>query len=85
VKLNFSMPIEAADTERRIISGKVMEYGAIGSTSVGPVVFERGSIQIPNTAKIKMLVMHQPNNPIGRAQSFSMTATSCMAILRFLQ
>jgi uncharacterized protein len=71
VKLNFSMPIEAADTERRIISGKVMEYGAIGSTSVGPVVFERGSIQIPNTAKIKMLVMHQPNNPIGRAQSFS--------------
>jgi uncharacterized protein len=71
VKLNFSMPIEAADTERRIISGKVMEYGAIGSTSVGPVVFERGSIQIPNTAKIKLLAQHEPNNPIGRAQSFS--------------
>tara|TARA_R110000868_G_scaffold152738_1_gene377963 strand:+ start:708 stop:2231 length:1524 start_codon:yes stop_codon:yes gene_type:complete len=65
------MPIEAADTERRIISGKVMEYGAIGSTSVGPVVFERGSIQIPNTAKIKLLAQHEPNNPIGRAQSFS--------------
>jgi uncharacterized protein len=71
LKLNFSMPIEAADTERRIISGKVMEYGAIGSTSVGPVVFERGSIQIPNTAKIKLLAQHEPNNPIGRAQSFS--------------
>ena len=71
MKLNFSMPIEAADTERRIISGKVMEYGAIGSTSVGPVVFERGSIQIPNTAKIKLLAQHEPNNPIGRAQSFS--------------
>ena len=65
------MPIEAADAERRIISGKVMEYGAIGSTSVGPVVFERGSIQIPNTAKIKLLAQHQPENPIGRAQSFS--------------
>ena len=65
------MPIEAADTERRIISGKVMEYGAVGSTSVGPVVFERGSIQIPNTAKIKLLAQHEPNNPIGRAQSFS--------------
>ena len=65
------MPIEAADAERRIISGKVMEYGAIGSTSVGPVVFERGSIQIPNTAKIKLLAQHEPNNPIGRAQSFS--------------
>ena len=71
MKLNFSMPIQAADTERRIISGKVMEYGAIGSTSVGPVVFERGSIQIPNTAKIKLLAQHEPNNPIGRAQSFS--------------
>jgi HK97 family phage prohead protease len=71
LKLNFSMAIEAADTERRIISGKVMEYGAIGSTSVGPVVFERGSIQIPNTAKIKLLAQHEPNNPIGRAQSFS--------------
>ena len=65
------MPIEAADAERRIISGKVMEYGAIGSTSVGPVVFERNSIQIPNTAKIKLLAQHEPNNPIGRAQSFS--------------
>lgn len=71
MKLTFSTPIEAADTERRIISGKVMEYGAIGHTSVGPVVFEHGSIQIPSTAKIKLLAQHEPNNPIGRAQSFS--------------
>jgi len=71
LKLTFSTPIEAADTERRIISGKVMEYGAIGHTSVGPVVFEHGSIQIPSTAKIKLLAQHEPNNPIGRAQSFS--------------
>jgi len=48
-----------------------MEYGAIGHTSVGPVVFEHGSIQIPSTAKIKLLAQHEPNNPIGRAQSFS--------------
>lgn len=71
MKLTFSTPIEAADTERRIISGKVMEYGATGHTSVGPVVFERGSIQIPNTAKVKLLAQHEPNNPIGRAQSFT--------------
>ncbi|CAB4222028.1 Phage major capsid protein, HK97 [uncultured Caudovirales phage] len=71
MKLTFSTPIEAADTERRIISGKVMEYGAIGHTSVGPVVFEHGSIQIPSTAKIKLLAQHETNNPIGRAQSFS--------------
>ena len=71
MKLTFSTPIEAADTERRIISGKVMEYGAIGHTSAGAVMFEHGSIQIPSTAKVKLLAQHEPNNPIGRAQSFS--------------
>lgn len=71
MKLTFSTPIEAADTERRIISGKVMEYGAIGQTSAGAVMFEHGSIQIPSTAKVKLLAQHEPNNPIGRAQSFS--------------
>jgi HK97 family phage prohead protease len=34
-------------------------------------MFERGSIAIPSTAKIKLLAQHQANNPIGRAQSFS--------------
>ena len=71
MKLTFSTPIQASDTERRIISGKVMEYGAIGQTSAGPVVFEHGSIEIPTAAKIKLLAQHEPNNPIGRAQSFS--------------
>ena len=71
MKLTFSTPIEAADTQRRIISGKVMEYGAIGHTSAGAVMFEHGSIQIPSTAKVKLLAQHEPNNPIGRAQSFS--------------
>jgi len=71
MNLTFSTPIQAADTERRIISGKVMEYGAVGQTSVGPVVFEHGSIQIPSPGRIKLLAQHEPNNPIGRAQSFS--------------
>ena len=48
-----------------------MEFGAIGNTSVGPVMFERGSIEIPAAAKVKLLAQHEPNNPIGRAQSFS--------------
>ena len=71
MKLTFSTPIEAADAERRIIAGKIMEFGAIGHTSVGPVMFERGSIEIPTVAKVKLLAQHEPNNPIGRAQSFS--------------
>ena len=71
MKLIFSTPIQAADTERRIISGKIMEYGAVGHTSVGAVVFELGSIQIPSPGKIKLLAQHRPDDPIGRAQSFS--------------
>jgi len=71
MKLTFSAPIEAADSERRIISGKVVEYETTGSTSAGLVMFERGSIEIPSPAKIKLLAQHEPNNPIGRAQSFS--------------
>jgi len=71
MKLTFSTPIQAADAERRIISGKIMEYGATGHTSVGPVIFERGSISIPSAAKVKLLAQHETNNPIGRAQSFT--------------
>lgn len=71
MKLTFSTSIQAADTERRIISGKIMEYGATGQTSAGPVVFQEGSIQMPAPSKIKLLAQHDATNPIGRAQSFS--------------
>lgn len=71
MKLTFSTSIQAADSERRIIAGKIMEYGATGQTSAGPVIFERGSISIPSPAKVKLLAQHEPNNPIGRAQSFT--------------
>ena len=71
MKLTFSTPIQAADTERRMITGTIMEYGATGQTSAGPVVFEQGSIQMPSASRIKLLAQHNANDPIGRAQSFS--------------
>ena len=73
MKLTFSSAIEAADTERRIIAGVVVPFGEIGNTSVGPVMFERGSIAIHDTAKVKLLLQHQPNAILGRAQSFKTT------------
>ncbi len=69
--LTFSQEIQAADTERRIVSGLVAPYGEVGYTSAGPVVFERGSIVIPDTNKIKLLSQHQQDKPVGRAISFS--------------
>ena len=73
MKLTFSSAIEAADTERRIIAGVVVPFNEIGNTSVGPVMFERGSIAIHDTAKVKLLLQHQPNAILGRAQSFKTT------------
>jgi HK97 family phage prohead protease len=71
VLLTFSQEIQAADTDRRIVSGLVAPYGEVGHTSAGPVVFERGSIAIPDATKIKLLSQHQQDKPVGRAISFS--------------
>ena len=72
--LTFSSPIEASDAQRRIIAGQIVPFGSVGNTSVGRVIFERGSIQIPAASKIKLLAQHNTNDPIGRAQSFKETS-----------
>ncbi len=69
--LTFSQEIQAADTERRVISGLVAPYGEVGFTSAGPVMFERGAIAIPDASKIKLLSQHQQDKPVGRAINFS--------------
>jgi HK97 family phage prohead protease len=71
VLLTFNQEIQAADTERRIVSGLIAPYGEVGYTSAGAVVFERGSITIPDATKIKLLSQHQQDKPVGRAISFS--------------
>jgi len=71
VLLTFSQEIQAADTERRMISGLVAPYGEIGFTSAGPVMFERGSITYAEASQIKLLMQHQADKPVGRAISFS--------------
>ena len=69
VILTFSSNIEASDTERRIIAGKIAPYGEIGNTSAGAVVFAEGSISIPDVARVKLLMSHDNSKPIGRMQS----------------
>jgi HK97 family phage prohead protease len=65
--LTFNNAIEAADTERRMITGKIAPYGEVGYTSAGPVVFQQGSIAIPDVTKIKLLMQHDSTKPVGRA------------------
>ena len=54
--------------ERREISGKIvpMGTGEVGSTNMGGVVFEAGSIEIADPSKIKLLSQHDMKKPVGR-------------------
>jgi HK97 family phage prohead protease len=64
--INFSADLEASES-RRIIAGKIVPFeNEIGNTSVGKVIFEKGSIQIDEPAKVKLLLEHDPKSPIGR-------------------
>jgi HK97 family phage prohead protease len=74
--------ITAADGERRIIAGQIVPFGAVGNTSVGKTIFERGSIQIPAPSKIKLLAQHNTNDPIGRAKSFNETASGIDGVFK---
>jgi HK97 family phage prohead protease len=69
--LTFSSQVEAADGERRIIAGKIVPFEEVGNTSVGKVVFAKDSIEIGDPGKVKMLMQHRPEKPIGRMQKFN--------------
>ena len=79
MQLTFSSDIEC-DQGRRLISGKIVPYdGEIGQTSVGKVVFEQGSIQLPEPGKSKLLLEHDAKKPIGKAVSFNETPNGVYA------
>jgi HK97 family phage prohead protease len=71
MKLTFASQIQSADGERRIIAGKIVPYEEVGNTSVGKVVFAKDSIEIGDPGKVKMLMQHMPERPIGRMQNFN--------------
>jgi HK97 family phage prohead protease len=69
--INFSADLEASES-RRIIAGKIVPFeNEIGNTSVGKVIFERGSIAIDEPSKVKLLLEHDPKSPIGRMKNVS--------------
>ena len=71
--ITFSAELKA-DAAERTISGKIVPYdGEVGMTSAGAVVFERGAINIAESSKVKLLLEHDPKQPIGRAQFFNET------------
>ena len=77
MKITFDAAFAAdvqASSETRQISGKIVPLGTeTGNTSAGPVVFERGSIEIPEPKTVRLLSQHDVKAPLGRAQSFTET------------
>jgi HK97 family phage prohead protease len=80
MKITFDAAFAAdvqASSETRQISGKIVPLGTeVGNTSAGAVIFERGSIQIPEPKTVRLLSQHDVKAPLGRAQSFTETEDS---------
>jgi uncharacterized protein len=70
-----------ADSASRTISGKIVPLNVeAGSTNYGKVIFESGSIEIPDAKSIKLLSQHDVKKPLGRAVSFSESENSIDAV-----
>jgi HK97 family phage prohead protease len=77
--INFSADLEASES-RRIIAGKIVPFeNEIGQTSVGRVIFEKGSIQIDEPKSVKLLLEHDAKMPIGRMKNVTEDASGIYA------
>ena len=70
-----------ADSASRTISGKIVPLNVeAGSTNYGKVIFESGSIEIPDAKSIKLLSQHDVKKPLGRGVSFAESENSIDAV-----
>jgi HK97 family phage prohead protease len=82
MRLTFSNDI-TCNAEERTITGKIVPFGnEIGYTSAGKVVFAKGSIEIPDSPKPKLLLEHDPKKPIGRLMSYEETEDGIYATFK---
>lgn len=80
VSLTFSQPITAANSETRTITGQIVPWDQVGYASLGAVIFERGSITIPE--RVKVLQEHDNRKPVGFMANATETATGITAELK---
>jgi len=66
--VKFSADVTAADVNRRTIVGRILPFGEVGNTSLGPVVFAAGSLNSPG--EVKLLLEHDGRRPIGKSTGF---------------
>lgn len=80
VSLTFAQPVTAANSETRTITGQIVPWDQVGFASLGPVVFERGSIEIPD--RVKVLEEHDNRKPVGFMSNAIQTESGITADLK---
>ena len=71
MNLTASYRLTAADLETRTITGSIVPFGSVGSTSAGPTIIAAGSVDVPD--RVVMLVGHDDDRPVGRLTSHEVT------------
>ena len=69
MKIEFPVTLTAADSESRIIAGRIVAWNSPGNTSAGMTEFLPSSITFGKN--IKLLLEHQRSAPIGKLLSWS--------------
>jgi HK97 family phage prohead protease len=78
--ITFSADL-TADSANRTISGKIVPLNVeAGSTNMGKVIFESGSIEIADPKSIKLLNQHDIKKPLGRGVTFSESEDAIHAV-----
>ena len=83
--VTFSAPVMTASSETRTITGQIVPFGAVGQTSLGPVIFELGSIHDIVPADVKLLLQHDGTRPIGKMTDFTITPGGINASFKIAQ
>jgi hypothetical protein len=77
MKITMPYAITAADTESRIIAGRIVSWNAEGSTSAGRTMFKSDSITMAKN--IKLVLQHDVTRPLGKMVSFEQDAEGITA------
>jgi HK97 family phage prohead protease len=78
--ITFSADL-TADSASRTVSGKIVPLNVeAGSTNMGKVIFQSGSIEIADPKSIKLLSQHDTKKPLGRMVSFSESEDAIHAV-----
>ncbi len=78
--ITFSAHLQA-DAANRTMSGKIVPLNVeAGSTNMGKVIFESGSIEIADANSIRLLSQHDNKKPLGKMLDYSETEDAINAV-----